>query len=231
MRLVMLRHGATVGNEEHRYVGRRTDEPLSDLGRAQCARLGTFGQVGAVYTSPLLRARQTAQLCFPAARIIPVEGLAEYDFGVFEGRSAQQMEHDVQYTSWVNGGCMGPCPGGESFGEFSGRSNEALVGVLTGAYERGEEQVVVVAHGGNIMAAFNAFVQGLDSNEPFYHWHVGNCEGYAADVEFVEQGEHLCPAIRSWCVMGALTHSSRPRDTSALSYDMSGSLRERYPPQ
>ena len=88
MRLVMLRHGATAGNEERRYVGRRTDEPLSDLGRTQCARLGTFGQVCAVYTSPLLRARQTARLCFPSARIIPVEDLAEYDFGAFEGRSA-----------------------------------------------------------------------------------------------------------------------------------------------
>ena len=198
MRLVMLRHGATASNEEHRYVGRRTDEPLSELGRTQCARLGTFGQVDAVYTSPLLRARQTARLCFPSTRIIPVEGLAEIDFGVFEGRSARQMEHDEAYTSWVNSGCMDPCPGGESFDEFVKRSNAALVGVLAQACEHGEEQVVVVAHGGNIMAAFNAFAQGLDSNEPFYRWHVGNCEGYEANVELVEQGEHLCPAIRSW---------------------------------
>ena len=77
MRLYLMRHGATAGNELHQYVGRTTDEPLSETGLAQCARAGSFTQVGLVYASPLARSRQTAQCCFPEARIVEVAGLEE----------------------------------------------------------------------------------------------------------------------------------------------------------
>lgn len=174
MRVTFLRHGATAGNEARRYVGKRTDEPLCDTGVEQCMHAGTWPDVTKVYTSPMFRARQTAALCFPNAYIVPVPGLEEFDFGDFEGRSADEMGHDVAYRAWVDGNCEGQCPGGESLAEFVARTKEALNALLCGAHSRGEDQVVIVAHGGTIMAALDGF----------YDKHVGNCEGYVVDARF-----------------------------------------------
>lgn len=182
MRLVMMRHGATAGNAERRYVGRRTDERLSDEGRAQCLRAGIVPAVRTVYASPLLRTRETARLCFPQARVVPVPGLEEFDFGVFEGRNAQEMEHDEAYRAWVEGGCVGRCPGGESRATFVARSNAALVELLRQAARAGAPEVVVVAHGGTIMAALSASAQEAGDADNYYCWQVGTCEGYVATV-------------------------------------------------
>lgn len=181
MRLVLVRHGSTAGNEARRYVGRRTDEPLSPKGMEQCRCAGSFEQVGKVYASPMLRARQTAELCFPCAEIVCVPGLEEFDFGVFEGRCPDNMEHDATYRAWVDGNCEGQCPGGETRDDFARRTKDALARVLLGACERKEDLVVVVAHGGTIMAALNGF----------YHKHVGNCEGYAVIVQVSNDGTRV----------------------------------------
>lgn len=171
-----MRHGATAGNEARRYVGSRTDEPLSELGNTQCHRAGQLDFVDRAYTSPLLRARQTAEICFPRALIVAVDGLQEFDFGDFEGRTADQMEDDIAYRAWVEGNCEGRCPGGDSLDAFVSRTWRALSQILRGAVEREEELVVVVAHGGTIMAALDGF----------YDKGVGNCEGYVADVQEVD---------------------------------------------
>lgn len=197
MRLYLMRHGATAGNELHQYVGRTTDVPLSETGLAQCARAGSFTQVGLVYASPLARSRQTAQLCFPAARIVEVAGLEEYDFGAFEGKSAHDMEHDAAYRAWVDGGCVGRCPGGESRAEFVGRSNAALTSLLAQVSRRGEEQVVVVAHGGTIMAALSVLCDEVPPcGDRYFGWHMGCCEGYGMEVRFVEGSVRLCQPVR-----------------------------------
>ena len=186
----MMRHGATPGNEERRYVGRRTDEPLSDVGRAQCkqARVPTSETARVVYASPLLRARQTAEICFPQARVVTVVGLEEFDFGLFEGRTARQMEHDAHYRMWVEGGCRGACPNGESLESFCARSNATLAVLLRREGARGTREVVVVAHGGTIMAAFDAFAAYEGNGQDPFRWHVGNCQGYVANVVTCGQG-------------------------------------------
>ena len=186
MELWLLRHGATEGNASHRYVGRRTDEPLSAEGHEQCEALGTFPQVEKVYVSPLLRARQTAELCFPCAEAVVVAGLEEFDFGAFEGRSAHDMKEDEAYRAWVDGWCKGRCPGGENRAEFIARTTDALRDVLSGAAERGERRVVVVAHGGTVMAALNAFADGSSLSDGYFGWGVRCCEGYSCTVSWVD---------------------------------------------
>lgn len=178
MRLHLLRHGETAANAAHRYLG-QGDEPLSAQGRAQCAHLGRLPDVERVFASPLRRARQTAELCFPNAEVICVAGLAEMDFGTFEGKTAKEMATDVAYRTWVDGGCVGRCPDGESFHDFASRTTEALMTILRQAHAQGDEEVFVVCHGGTIMAAMAGLCAGPD--DPF-SWHVGTCEGYGAKV-------------------------------------------------
>jgi alpha-ribazole phosphatase len=186
MRLYLMRHGATAGNELRRYVGRASDEPLSETGVTQCARAGSFAQVELVYASPQQRAVQTARLCFPEARVVEVAGLEEYDFGDFEGRSASDMVDDAAYRAWVDGGCVARCPGGESREEYVRRTNAALADLLKQASQRGEERVFVVAHGGTIMAALSELCDEVPSGgDRYFGWHVGCCEGYEANVHLV----------------------------------------------
>ena len=187
MRAVLIRHGATAGNEQRRYVGKRTDEPLCELGALQCRRAGAWIDVTKVYSSPLVRARQTASLLFPRAEVVPVAGLEEFDFGVFEGRTADQMKDDPAYRAWVDDNCEGTCPGGESRDDFTRRTKRALAGVLRAAHEAGEEQVVVVAHGGTIMAALDGY----------YDKGVGNCEGYVVDVR-LDGDEVVLREVSRW---------------------------------
>ena len=194
MKLLVLRHGATEGNACKRYVGSRTNEPLSEEGRAQCLKAGCRLDVDLVYASPMLRAQETARICFPHAAIHTLPGLEEYDFGAFEGRTADEMAQDRDYRAWVESGCTIECPGGNSRASFMARSNKALLEGLEHARQAGRTLAVVVAHGGTIMAAMHAFAideagNPKDANDlDYFAWQVRNAQGYTADVSFLDTG-------------------------------------------
>ena len=190
MRLVIMRHGAIPANERRQYAGMRTDEPLSEAGVEQARAAGVCPVVSLVYVSPLARARQTAQICFPNAEQQVVAGLAEMDFGTFEGRSADEMVDDAAYRAWVDGMCEGRCPGGETRAEFTERTVRAVEQVVADARRRGLDTAVIVAHGGTVMSAMSTFAKGVEGGAAdYYPWHVGNCQGYRADVRF--EGEKI----------------------------------------
>ena len=69
-KLHLIRHGITAGNLQGLYIGSGTDIPLCDEGRAQLADLKErfeYPQVDTVFSSPLMRAVETANLLFPTA--------------------------------------------------------------------------------------------------------------------------------------------------------------------
>ena len=179
MELVIIRHGQTPGNAKRRYVG-AVDEPLSELGREQARDAGSYPEISRVYVSTLARTHETAAIMFPNAAQVVVEGVQEMDFGVFAGRTAAEMEDDEQYREWVDSYCMSPCPGGEDRDGFTRRVCSSLASMLREAFARGEERVILVAHGGTMMAALDTFGDGSRS---YYDWHVGNCEGYLIAVD------------------------------------------------
>lgn len=179
MELVLVRHGQTPGNAARCYVG-ALDQPLSEKGCEQAREAGPFNDVALVYVSTMLRARQTASLLFPNARLVEVPGVQEMDFGVFAGRSADDMVDDADYRAWVDSYCTLPCPGGESRDEFTDRVCASLEGLLRAAEKRGESRVILVAHGGTMMASLSRFGDGSRS---YYEWNVGNCECYLIDVD------------------------------------------------
>jgi probable phosphoglycerate mutase len=95
MRLIVIRHAQSEANAEGRIQG-HLDIPLSELGRRQsallAARLATLG-VDALYSSPLRRARETADVI--AARLgLPIEDmldLRERDVGELEGLNRAEV--------------------------------------------------------------------------------------------------------------------------------------------
>ena len=124
MELLLIRHGATAGNLEKRYIG-RTDEPLCPQGEAQAKKL-TGLQADHVFVSPLLRTRQTAELAFPRQPQQIVADFAETDFGLLEGKTAAELSHVPAYRAWVDSGCLQPIPGGESVDAFKARCQTAF---------------------------------------------------------------------------------------------------------
>ncbi len=151
-RLFLVRHGSTAANEQLPFVlqGCEIDGPLTETGLRQAAALARGlrdFEIDAIYSSPLLRARQTAGAIAEgrALEVIPVHDLRECSVGRWEGMSwdvinAQQPdEHKNFFADPVNT----PHPGGESYGDVHRRAVPAIQAILE--RHRGQN-VVIVAH-------------------------------------------------------------------------------------
>lgn len=172
MKIYLLRHGKTAYNAEHRYQGHR-DIPLSVEGEAELIRADLDPAV--VYVSPLRRARRTAEHLFPDAGQSVVEAFIEMDFGAFEGRNYLEMEDDRDYRAWVDGGCNGRCPGGEDRPEFCRRVCAAFVPLVEQTVGQGLPELVIVAHGGVLMALMEQFAL---PERGYFDWEAPNGGGY-----------------------------------------------------
>ncbi len=161
-------------NAEKRYQGRRSDLPLSAEGEKAIKQINFT--VSRVFVSPLLRVRQSAARLFPRARQEVVADFAEFDFGAFEGRNYSEMEHDAAYRAWVDGGCVGRCPGGEDRAAFCARVCKAFEELLSTYVPCGAEPLVIVAHSGTLRAILERFA--LPRRE-YFSWEAPCGGGFA----------------------------------------------------
>lgn len=199
MKLYLIRHGETVYNREKRYQGQR-DIPLSEEGRAALCRASV--QPPVVYTSPLSRAMETAQILFPNAELIPIEGLREMCFGIFEGRNYQEMEKDPEYLEWVGSDCSGQIPQGENKHDFCARTLQALEELVSRALAENREMLVIVAHGGTQMAVMEALAF---PRKPYHEWCGKNGCGWVLDVSPENWERKELPILEEiCCVRGGL---------------------------
>ena len=176
--ILFIRHGATPGNQQGRYVG-RTDEPLSQLGVQQAQELGRQNlQADQIYTSPAKRTVQTAQLAFPGRAWVEEPRLWEADFGAFEGKTAQELEGDNRYSVWVESGCTLPIPEGESVTSFKQRCRQAFLDCM--AQQSEGSCTAFVIHGGCIMAILEALAV---PHKGFYDYHIGNAQALRCTME------------------------------------------------
>lgn len=176
MRLELIRHGETVLQKEHRYQG-VTDAPLSPLGRDVLHPAGVLPE--RVVVTPLRRTRETAELLFPGVPQMVIPGLQEMNFGRFEGKNYLEMENDPDYRTWVDGICLGRCPGGESKAEYVRRVTRAFAALLDQALEQRWKDCVIVAHGGTQMAVLERFAVG---KKDYYSWQLPCGHGYRLDA-------------------------------------------------
>ncbi|WP_300766209.1 histidine phosphatase family protein [uncultured Bifidobacterium sp.] len=107
--LVLLRHGETAWSLSGQHTG-RTDIPLTETGRMQAAQAGERLRLmfpegfERVWTSPLLRARQTASLAGYGGGS-PLAEIAEWDYGRAEGRTRNQISEAFgrSWNLWRDG--------------------------------------------------------------------------------------------------------------------------------
>lgn len=160
--LYLARHGQSDWNATLRWQG-HADRPLTELGRRQAAELAEHladTAIDAVYSSDLVRARETAA---PIARlkgleIVELPELREVDVGSWSGlsRTEAQQRFPEGYARWTRGGH------GWDDGETYEQMTERVVGAaLRIAEAHPEESVLLVAHGGPIRA-LHAVSLGMD---------------------------------------------------------------------
>ena len=154
-RIVLLRHGNTVGNSRERFHG-SGDVALSDEGRAEVRAAGrrlATEVFDLVASSPLRRAWQSAALLSGGAPVLLVPEFREIDFGRWEGMTAEEIEAQdpVLYKTWREGAADFEFPGGERRAAF----RERVASGLTVLERTGAENALVVAHRGVINALAN----------------------------------------------------------------------------
>ncbi|HYF57126.1 MAG TPA: histidine phosphatase family protein [Salinarimonas sp.] len=150
----LVRHAAH-GLLGRTLTGRMPGVSLSPEGRAQgkrlAARLGGM-PVDAVETSPLERARETAQPIADALGLTPVvaPALSEIEFGTWTGMSFDALADDPAWRRWNAARSLGQPPGGESMLAVQERMRAHLEALRR---ERPEGRVVLVSHCDVIRAA------------------------------------------------------------------------------
>lgn len=149
----LIRHGLTQGNIDGLYVG-HTDMPLCDEGKLQIAQMKEdyiYPYSKFVFSSPLKRCLETAELIYPGVKPIVIEDLIEYDFGQFDGRSAAELhEKSPLFDRWLKGEEGVKPPFGESNEEFAKRVCDCFVKIVDGIIKSDADDTAVITHGGVI---------------------------------------------------------------------------------
>ena len=177
MEIIFIRHGATAGNLERRYIG-RTDEPLCTLGLEQAEKLRGKFKPDYLFVSPMLRTRQTAEIAFPNMEYETAADLRETDFGIFEAKTADELKDDKHYVNWLESMCLDPIPEGESVEDFKNRCCKAFLEIVEKLHEN--STVAFVVHGGVIMSTLERF---CNEGKSFYDYHIKNGEYLLCDFE------------------------------------------------
>ena len=149
----LIRHGMTDANIDGRYIGCKTDLPLSPEGLRELKDLREnleYPEIEALYTSPMLRCKQTAAALYSGFDPISVDELTEYDFGIFENKTASELEILPEYLEWTSGK-ISATPEGEDTSDFIKRIALGINMIVHDMMEKNITNAGVIMHGGAIM--------------------------------------------------------------------------------
>lgn len=179
--IYFYRNGLTDSNLEGKYIG-HTDVELSEDGVKQLEQMKKdydYPYVEAVFTSPLKRCTKTAQLIYPDKESIVINDLIEYNFGEYEGRTAEELKENELFARWLSGEEGVEPPFGESNEAFANRVANCFIKIVDGLLKTGTTKAAIFTHGGVIMYLLSAF--GIPE-APMHEWLMpGGC-GYAVRI-------------------------------------------------
>jgi alpha-ribazole phosphatase/probable phosphoglycerate mutase len=148
-RLFLVRHGESIWNAEQRLQG-QADPPLSALGTRQACDLAAAlseRRFAAVYCSPLIRARDTADCIGVPHHLIPrlEEGLSEVKLGAWQGYRVSELGAEMRelYRAWRLDPATVRPPGGETLAEANARAAQA---VATMTEQHRDATIALVTH-------------------------------------------------------------------------------------
>ena len=173
----LFRHGLTKGNINAQYIG-HTDYPLTMDSiqtlkniKARCH----YPQVEAVFSSPLKRCLDSANIMFPKNNPLVINDLIEYNFGEFEECTAEDLKDNEDFRQWLHGDIHAKPPYGESNAEFIERVCSAFEKIVEGLMRTGTQTAAIVGHAGVLMTILSCY--GLPE-APMAHWQMDAGYGF-----------------------------------------------------
>lgn len=175
MKLLVVRHGQTQANAEHRYLG-ALDAPLNAVGLQQAHETAKklLGTIDVMYCSPLIRARQTAEVIAKVTglsfQVVPA--FRERNVGVYEGLTKEeaQVTFPELWAKNITRQWDAAPDGGEAISTVFTRVGESLNDVVN---THRQETVLLVAHG-FVAKVLRALV--LADTSDFFDWQLKNGE-------------------------------------------------------
>ena len=148
--LYFFRHGITKGNLNAQYIG-HTDLPLTTDSINELHSIKAkyhYPKVDAVFSSPLKRCKDSAEIMFPDNTIITIDDFIEYNFGEFEQCTADDLKDNEDFKNWIGGdGCI----------------------------KTGTQNIAIVGHAGVLMTLLSCY--GLPE-APMVHWQMDPGYGF-----------------------------------------------------
>lgn len=175
--LYLFRHGLTKGNLNAQYIG-HTDLPLTTDSISTLKSIKAhqhYPKVNAVFSSPLKRCKDSAAIMFPENNILVIDDFIEYNFGEFEGLTAEELKDNEDFKNWLHGDIYASTPYGESNAQFAQRICAAFEKVVDGCIKTGTDNFAIVGHAGVLMTILACY--GLPE-APMAHWQMDAGYGY-----------------------------------------------------
>jgi len=152
MKLYFVRHGESEANIQHVISNRESLLGLTERGREQARALADNLKdipFTTIYSSPVLRARETTEILSQVLRVPYqiTEALREYDCGILEEKSDEESWrlHQYYYEDWtLRHNYLSKPEGGENFIEIRDR----FVPFIESFKREGDEHILLIGHGG-----------------------------------------------------------------------------------
>jgi broad specificity phosphatase PhoE len=142
--LWLVRHGETEWSADGRHTS-RTDIPLTAHGRLRAKELGEYlkgVKFAAVLRSPMLRAKETCEIAGFGDVAVVDDGLKEWDYGVYEGRTTKEIQAEIPgWSVWKDA-----IVGGETVEQVGARADGVIARALAAAGDADGAKVALFAH-------------------------------------------------------------------------------------
>ena len=170
MKLYFVRHGESEANTQHVISNRASPFPLTLIGRQQAQALARNLQnvpVTSIFSSPILRARETAEIlsaAFDHAYQV-TEALREYDCGILEEKSDQESWrlHREIAEDWArHHNYQRKAEGGECFSDIQARFIPFVEGLILN-HRNTEAHILLVGHGGLFQLMLPLLLDNVDA--------------------------------------------------------------------
>jgi len=195
--IYLVRHGQTAWNKEEIFRG-RTDVPLDETGLKQAELAAEYFkgiEIHGIYSSPLVRAWQTAEKIAQShsLKVQPLDGIIDLSFGNWEGHPHQEIKKidSERYKQWVEEPHRVRLPGGESLDEVRIRSMAALEEVIQ---KHPGKTLVLVSHR-VINKVLICGILGIDNS---HFWQIGQ-DTTAINLFQYKNGKYVLSILNETC--------------------------------
>lgn len=174
----LIRHGETDFNKKRFFYG-KADVSINETGKEQAALLHQLMKgksISQVYTSQLKRTQETAAIIFPDQNPTAYKALNERDFGLWEGRTANEIQaaFPLVWEEWLESPFEVTPSKAEPFEKFK----ERVWSIVQDIRERADPEIVIVGHLG-VLRLIYQFLVNMEAD----FWSIDIPQGTALLLE------------------------------------------------